>query len=211
VYSTNVSRLIYCYFIFIPFRDNTLRTPRSAARQNEHNERHLDSPQHRRIPERHDITPIPLALPNVNMRQSRMSSDISDSDPFHVASSTSAMPMEPSPTTAINALADLRAQASAASALLRPVHGYRRRRQFGHEHIQNNLINSSNQTIQSGNQPSIADLHAAANLIPHPIRNNMQQHILITPPPPPPPLPAPLPAPSAPLPLAQHPFNSNPN
>jgi hypothetical protein len=106
VYSANVSRIIYCYFYFLfsRFRDNT----QSAAYQNECNEHHLDSPEHCHIPERHSIASIPLALPNVNMR---VASDISDSDPFLMASSAS-IPMEPPPTAAINALADLRAQAS---------------------------------------------------------------------------------------------------
>ena len=89
----------------------------------------------------------------------------SNADPFYV-SPIGAPPMESSPTAAINALADLRAQANAASALLRPVQRYRR----------DSLHQTVNQ-IQINNQSSVTDLRNAANSIPHPVRRIHHLHI----------------------------------
>jgi hypothetical protein len=88
----------------------------------------------------------------------------SNADPFYV-SPMAAPPMESSPTAAINALANLRAQADAASALLRPVQRYRR---DAHQTVNQTQIN---------NQSSVTDLHNAANLIPHPVRRIRLPHI----------------------------------
>ena len=78
----------------------------------------------------------------------------SNADPFYVPP-MAAPPMESSPTAAINALAHLRAQADAASTLLRPV---QRRR---------NVLHQTASELQIDHQPSVANLHAAANSISH--------------------------------------------
>ena len=103
------------------FRDTfQSSTPRSAAHQSEHDGHQLDSPQLRRIPElHHNHAPVPFALPNMNQRLNRTVS--SDADPFYVVPHAPNVQRESSPTRAISALADLRAQDAATSALLRPV------------------------------------------------------------------------------------------
>ena len=148
----------------------------------------LDSPQHRRIPERRDHAPIPFALPNANLGLNRSAS--SDVDPFHVPSAY-AVQREPSPVRAMNALAELRAQAATTSALLRPV------RHRGGRH--NQIINVQPQMpmVSHANAQAIqGHAHLQFNVDIQPMGN------------PPPPLP---PLPPAPLPLARRPFNSNPN
>ena len=193
------------------FRDNiqssTQRTPRSAARQSERDGRQLDSPQHRRIPEQYNNhAPVPFALPNVN--QTLDGSVSSDADPFHVVPHAPNVQRESSRTRAISALADLRAQAAATSALLRPVRHRGRHNQLqdmlpqmpmppaqdgqGHAPLQfNNMQPHHVVPLPLDNQ----HLHHAAQLIPHPVRN------IIPPPPPPPPPSIPVAA-AAPLPLA---------
>jgi hypothetical protein len=103
-----------------------------------------------------------LALPNVNIGQQRLGP--SNADPFYMPP-MGASSAELAPTAAINALAHLRAQADAASALLRPV---QRRR---------NILHQTTSQLQIDHQPSVADLHAAANSISHVARRVYPHHI----------------------------------
>jgi hypothetical protein len=184
--------ILLIFIIIMNYRDSiqssTQRTPRSAARQNERNMHQLNSPQHRRMPEQHDYAPIPFALANANLGLNRSAS--SNVDPFHVLSADAAQ-RGPSPVRAMNALAELRAQAAATSALLRPVNRHRRGR---HDQILN--VQPQMPMIPHANAQAVQG-HASLqfNVDIQPVEN-------------PPPLPPP---PPIPLPLARRPFNSNPN
>lgn len=107
--------------LHLKFRHNIQQTPRSAARQSERDERQLDSPVHRRIPQQTDLPPppiLPLNLPFVNQIQVP---PYQGGDPF-------VTPPTSSPAAARLALDDLRAQAAATSAILLQTG---RRRQHG--------------------------------------------------------------------------------
>jgi hypothetical protein len=93
------------------FRHNIQQTPRSAARQSERDERQLDSPVNRRIPQQGALPPpaiLPLNLPIINQIPVP---PYQGGDPFLA-------PPAPSPTGARLALDQLRAQAAAISAVL---------------------------------------------------------------------------------------------
>ena len=160
-------------------QSSTQRTPRTAARHNERNMRQLDSPQHRRIPERHAHAPIPFALPNANLGLNG-----SDVDPFYVPPAH-AVQRESSPVRAMNALAELRAQAATTSALLRPVNRQRPSRHDGNLNVQPQM-------------PMVPHTNAQAVQGHVPLQFNVDIQPMENPPP-------------APLPLARRPFHSNPN
>jgi hypothetical protein len=130
--SNNVSHFIYVHyriFLNVP-RHNIQRTPRSAARQNERDERQLDSPVHRRTPQRRDPAYPPIAPLNFGLNNMAPAPPLHGGDPFiAVPPPPPSLPPGPSPTAARLALDDLRAQAAAAAALLIPVQRRRGRQQ----------------------------------------------------------------------------------
>jgi hypothetical protein len=121
-------------------RHNIQRTPRSAARQNERDGRQLDSPVHRRTPQRRDINQppiVPLAF-GLNVMPAPA---FQGGDPFVLPlpppPPPPLLPPGPSPTAARLALDQLRAQAAAANALLAPVQRRRGRQQQRAAAVQN--------------------------------------------------------------------------
>src|ERR1700727_375677 len=104
-------------------RDNIQHTPRSAARQNERNQRQLESPVHRRTPQHQHVPPstiVPLMLPINNQFPVPV---FHGDDPFVTFPPPPPVPAPgpaPSPATARMQLDNLRAQAAAAAALLMP-------------------------------------------------------------------------------------------
>jgi hypothetical protein len=99
---------MYIFFHLQYNRDHIQQTPRSATQQQERNRRQLDSPEQRRIPQQpiNQPPPIPFPLSNCNSNQNPASGQ--GDDPF--------APPDPSPNTARNNLATLRAAADVAKS-----------------------------------------------------------------------------------------------
>ena len=101
-------------------RHNIQRTPRSAARQNERDGRQLDSPVHRRTPQRGDIAQAPIVPLNFGLN-AMPAPAFQGIDPFAILPPPPPPAPAASPTAARLALDQLRAQAAAANDLLAPV------------------------------------------------------------------------------------------